>query len=74
MESVKLCKEKLSLRLLLTFAIFGMCLTYGILVAHIYIDTEFQVSNIEEAYGTFDWIELVGTLERARRNPLTRCP
>ena len=59
MESIKLFKENMSLKLLITFAIFGMCLTYGILVAHIYIDTEFQVSNIEEAYSTFDWIELV---------------
>lgn len=59
MEPINIFKEKLSLKLLVTFAILGMCLTYSILVAHIYIDTEFQVSNIEEAYSTFDWIELV---------------
>ena len=59
MGPIRLSKENMSLKLLITFAILGMCLTYSILVAHIYIDTEFQVSNIEEAYSTFDWIELV---------------
>jgi len=59
MGPIRLSKANFSLKLLITFAILGMCLTYSILVAHIFIDTEFQVSNIEEAYSTFDWIELV---------------
>jgi hypothetical protein len=54
-----MAEKSLSLKVLLTFAIIGMCLTYLILALHIFIDTEFSVPNISEAYSTFDWIELV---------------
>jgi len=64
MEIMRLSKSNMSLKLLLTFAILGMCLTYVSLATHIYIDTEFQVANIKEAYSTFDWIELVGETHR----------
>lgn len=58
MEQLALSRKSLSLRLLLTFAVLGMAITYLLLALHIYIDTEFSISIIKEAYSTFDWIEL----------------
>lgn len=58
MNNFKLCKAPLSWKLLLTMAIMGMGITYLILALHIYIDTNFQVSAIKQAYGGMEWIEL----------------
>lgn len=58
MEFFKLSKAPLSLKILVTMAIFGIGITYLILALHIYIDTNFQVSMIKKAYGGMEWIEL----------------
>src|SRR3989338_9036727 len=49
----------LSLKLLVTLGLAGMAITYLILALHIYIDTQFNVSLIREAYSSFSWTELV---------------
>ena len=59
MDNFRLSKAPLSVRLLATMAIFGMSITYMILALHIFIDTEFKVSMIKDAYSTMDWTELV---------------
>jgi len=58
-ENFRLSKAPLSARLLTTMAILGMSITYMILALHIFIDTEFKVSMIKDAYSTMEWTELV---------------
>lgn len=59
MGKYSLSRAPISLRLLVTMALIGMSITYMILAAHIYIDTEFKVSMIKEAYSTMEWTELM---------------
>lgn len=59
MEKFRLSKAPLSLRLLVTMALFGISITYVILALHIFIDTEFKVSLVKQAYETMEWTELV---------------
>jgi hypothetical protein len=59
MWNFSLSKAPMSLRILATMVILGTGITYLVLALHIFIDTEFKVSLIKEAYSTMDWIELV---------------
>lgn len=59
MGNFSLSRAPLSLKLLVTMALFGMAATYLILATHIYIDTEFKVSMIKKAYEGMEWTELV---------------
>ena len=59
MEPFKLYKAPLSLKLLVSMALLGIGITYIILALHIFIDTEFKVSMIKQAYSTMEWTELV---------------
>lgn len=59
MEFLKLSKAPFSLKLLVSMALIGIGITYIILALHIFIDTEFKVSMIKQAYGTMEWTELV---------------
>ena len=58
MVNFKLGNAPLSWKLLFTSAIIGMGITYLILALHIYIDTNFKVSAIKQAYSGMEWIEL----------------
>lgn len=40
-------------------AFMGIAITYMVLALHIFIDTNFKVSVIKEAYSTMEWTELV---------------
>src|SRR3990167_9407041 len=55
----RLSQAPLSLRILATMVFFGISITYIILALHIFIDTEFKVSIIKQAYSTMEWTELV---------------
>ena len=59
MANFSLSKAPLSLKILVTMALLGMGITYIILALHIFIDTEFKVSMIKQAYSTMEWTELV---------------
>ena len=59
MGNFSLSRAPLSLKLLVTMALLGISLTYIILALHIFIDTEFKVSIIKQAYSTMEWTELV---------------
>lgn len=58
-EKFRLSGAPISLKLLITMALLGMSLTYAVLATHIFIDTEYKVSLIKQAYGNMDWTELV---------------
>ena len=59
MPNFSLSKAPLSLKLLVTMALLGIAITYIILALHIFIDTEFKVSMVKQAYSTMEWTELV---------------
>lgn len=58
MNDFKISDAKMSVKILATAVLMGTAITYLILVLHIFIDTEFKVSLIKEAYGGMEWIEL----------------
>lgn len=59
MGDLKLSNAPLSVKLLVTMAIIGIGITYLVLALHIFIDTEFKVSLIKQAYENMEWTELV---------------
>jgi len=58
MGNYSLSKAPASLKILATMALLGIAITYMVLALHIFIDTNFKVSVIKEAYSTMEWTEL----------------
>ena len=58
MNSFRLSKANISIKLLATSLLCIVGLTYITLLVHIYIDTEMKSSMIAESYGGMEYIEL----------------
>ena len=58
MNTVRLSKEPVSIKLLTSMILCMLGLVYLLFFVHIYIDTEMKVSMIAQAYGGMEYIEL----------------